>query len=87
MLKIKDNVDLKELEKFGLESMIFDAADNDFALKYKWVYTDKKCLYSTDKEDTINELDIMEDREIRSSFNIELLYDLIEAGLIEKVRE
>lgn len=84
MLKIKDNIDLKELEKFGLKSMIF--GDGDFALKYKWVYTDKKCLYSTDEEDTIRELDIMEDREIRSSFDVDLLYDLIQAGLVEKAR-
>lgn len=85
MLRIKDNVDLKELEKFGLESMVFE--NGDFLRKYKWVYTDKKCLYSTNEEDMIDELDIMEDREIRSSFNVDLLYDLIEAGLVEKVRE
>ena len=84
MLKIKDNVDLKELEKFKeLKCMI--PKENEFHLKYENVYTDKKCLYSTDSEDTFCEIDIMEDREIRTDCYLELMYDLIKADLVEKV--
>ena len=59
--------------------------EDGFHLKYENTYIDKKCLYSTDSEDTYCEIDIMEDGEIRSSCHIELMYDLIKAGLVEKV--
>lgn len=84
MLKIKDNINLKELEKF------------DF------VYKENKKLPHNSTWDWNNMLEIKENKEqiyIRA-FNkreitvystcgiaIDKLYDLIQAGLVEKVEE
>ena len=75
MLKIKDNVDLKELEKFGFK---------------KKTYLDSKCLVL---ESTINEVhnyqDILFELPSRRlgfcNWGYDILYDLIQAGLVEKV--
>ena len=75
MLKIKDNVDLKELEKFG-----FDCQDED----YLWneeanisidLFNDlrKIYVYGTDSEEEYQDLNV--------------LYDLIKANLVEKVED
>ena len=73
MLKIKDNIDLKELEKFGF---IF------------YHYVDKHDYYVfPDSKDT--ELSVfIETRQIYAESylnNLDKLYDLIQAGLVEKV--
>lgn len=77
MLKIKDNIDLKELEKFGfLRVYIVDC--------WAWTNRFKKGEYY---EEYINIYE--RDRDIQCSA-IELLgtlYDLIEAGIVEKVDE
>lgn len=77
MLKIKDNVDLKELEKYG------------FGRKYiidSWAYTiDYQERFYTESL-TIWEVD----RSIQISHAIKLLpilYDLIKADLVEKVED
>ena len=77
MLKIKDNVDLKELEKFGFK---------------KKTYFDGKCLVL---ESIINEHNDYQDIifELPSkklafcNWAYDILYDLIQAGLVEKVVE
>lgn len=76
MLKIKDNVDLKELEKFGFEEKgggfvygddqeccLYVEADRNIG-----VYCVTTCI-DTDVEDYI----------------LNKLFDLIQAGLVEKV--
>ena len=76
MLKIKDNVDLKELEKFGF-----------------WQWENIWGIYT--KKDIIPDIESMDiflyeyDREIifREDSNLNVLYDLIQAGLVEKVGE
>lgn len=73
MLKIKDNVDLKELEKFGakisnIPPRTYDLSDSDM---YVWEDTREIAFefsYGTDIDK-----------------NLELLFDLIQAGLVEKV--
>jgi hypothetical protein len=70
MLKIKDNVDLKELEKFGF--------------RY-----DKDCLY---KQLDYGHIFINNYRNVciyneKSNFQLDTLYDLIKADLVEKVEE
>lgn len=62
MLKIKDNIDLKELEKFG-----FELKTDDF----KKLVTEGLTIWVID-------------REIWGT-NLDLLFDLIQAGLVEKV--
>lgn len=75
MLKIKDDVDLKELEKFG----------------FKWdEYYTEYYIFSKNKDEKVS---VTEDRRILiedfSGFSIveylDVLFDLIQAGLVEKV--
>ena len=75
MLKIKDNVDLKELEKFGFKE------HED----YKDTLTDGKLhieLY-----DSIYNVPNTRKIYALSSGYLDSLYDLIQAGLVEKVEE
>ena len=78
MLKIKNNIDLKELEKFGFEySGCFD--------KYTAGYTNRELWLSIDcitKEIKMNEP--FRDNDEKEN-NIDVNFDLIQAGLIEKV--
>ena len=82
MLKIKDNVDLKELEKFGFE--------ND---GYNYYYD-----FIPYNEDTSNGQYVLVDIKTRKIYldyidldyfdkSVELLYDLIKADMVEKVEE
>ena len=80
MLKIKDNVDLKELEKFG-----FQISKRDYAEIYKIkLKTSGNSSYLTimpiSREIKIN---------TESTFiqDLSILYDLIKSGLVEKVEE
>lgn len=78
MLKIKDNVDLKELEKFGFKYIEWRNA-------YVGGYTNRELWLSVDcvtKEIKMNEP--FRDNDEREN-NIEILYDLIKADLVEKV--
>ena len=73
MLKIRDDVDLKELEKYGL-----------YKEKVYWgyVYTDKNIDINT-KDRTIDTWDYLECTDL-DEYN-DILYDLIKDGLVEKV--
>ena len=86
MLKIKNNVDLKELEKFGFEK------DNDCLGEPYYFY------YSFTRPDCKSEMTytIYEDNrkiilyaDIIANLNVGVnkLYDLIQAGLVEKIGE
>ncbi len=74
MLKIKDNVDLKELEKFG------------FKLNY-----DEEYEIRIEKNNVFTIIVIKHDNTVYIQSNsyvikeLDLLFDLIKAGLIEKV--
>lgn len=72
MLKIKSNVNLKELEKYGLYKT--KAYRN-------YVYTDKNI--SVEKNRTINTWDYLECTDL-DEYN-DTLYDLIKDDLVEKV--
>ena len=84
MLKIKNSVDLKELEKFNFE---YDE-DNDY-----WFY------YGFTRADSNSEIRIYIDIENNRSISTGIdryadpfkvhdkIYDLIQAGLVEKVDE
>ena len=84
MLKIKDNVDLKELEKYGFEyqKMMYGRE------RY---YEPMTCIDVTVKNTT--EASSLKLRQvIVNAYNVndevyELLYDLIKDGLVEKVEE
>lgn len=77
MLKIKNNVNLKELEKFGFQF------DDNIGV---WLYLDKSLLCKTYIK--INSWN--RKIQIKIAFNCfelvpSVLYDLIQAGLVEKV--
>ena len=82
MLKIKDNIDLKELEKFGFEE--YEEEET-----YFW--------YGFTKPSSNSEIYIhvnIKSRIITTGFDMyvaqdkihDKIYDLIEAGLVEKVK-
>ena len=95
MLKIKDNVDLKELEKFGLKL--------DYEVNHDTgeVYIDN--IYKLRNEDSLNytirfirneyKTKIMKRKKIFyilyhiEATHIDIIYDLIQADLVEKVEE
>ena len=79
MLKIKDNVDLKELEKYGFENI---TRESFIAKHYCYV-----------SECGTNTFRILVKNNRTLSFNcptnkvLNTLYDLIQAGLVEKAEE
>lgn len=86
MLKIKDNVDLKELEKFGFLKCC------DFANTYQennygfYVFNDS--FYIDFQNDNYHKLgSISFAYEPINTENIDKLYDLIKADLVEKIEE
>ena len=103
MLKIKDNIDLKELEKYGLKPK-YDEYTGEIITyysqsKYDFKNAVERILHFNKKE---NKFLIFHKRDnfmlddyafIRSSYgrnnscNFDLLYDLIKADLVEKIGE
>ena len=85
MLKIKDNVDLKELEKYGFK-MYEDYYDEKGNLKY---YFAGQNLYLFENENEQgNFLRTFTDLECGfSMIDVDILYDLIKADLVEKVED
>ena len=104
MLKIKDNIDLKELEKFGFKKY-YEIRENSPKGKKEYnlsTYKEWGYMYN----DTINTIEIVEKREnshwvhrniereiyvYESDWEmgvsmpaIEVIFDLIQAGLVEK---
>lgn len=81
MLKIKDNVDLKELKKYGFESFINGCGTYGYSLKTTYGY------YTIVEKDAEHLGIKVWERRIPTGINQELLYDLIKDGLVEKVEE
>ena len=78
MLKIIDNISLKELTKYGFERPLYVK---------QYIKVVKNSRYT--EEDTIYEVDIPS-RKIRvwgKKINLDLLFDLQKDGLVEKVDE
>lgn len=71
MLKIKDDVDLKELEKFG-----FKNEDTIYCLNN--VFNNYMIMVGKDNKIISSRLDTSAD---------DIFFDLIKAGLVEKVEE
>ena len=85
MLKIKDNFDLKELEKFG-----FEYHKDRYQEKNQYIYkVPVNILMQSSPYKIVLSVNIFT-RELKISANwkaYDLLYDLIEKGLVEKVVE
>lgn len=95
MLKIKDNVDLKKLEKFGFEEQMantyYKIEKNDdlrfeSGILVNPYYGDlngtREIVYYTNSIE--NDIQLEED-DLDMTSNIDTLYDLIKADLVEKV--
>jgi len=82
MLKLKDNVDLKELEKFGFEEY---KEHDGYVYDIIPYIKDKQYSYIEIFNETrrISCLEYVEDEYVQIA--IEKLFDLIKAGLVEKV--
>ena len=83
MLKIKDNIDLKKLEKFGFKYIVE---------KYKsYIYINKfieiDIFLDLENECENKVLFMLTSQYNRNYANLDILYDLIQAGLVEKVKE
>ena len=80
MLKIKDNVDLKELEKYGMRYTPKDEEDNKEWLDFPDICGTLDFCYFDENKYLIDECGILlEDKDL------ETLYDLIKNDLVEKV--
>lgn len=82
MLKIKDNVDLKELEKYGFKNVSYKnyvyKPKVDIDLNEIWVDGDTKKIHIIDCDSDVGYI---------VDENLDKLFELIQAGLVEKVSE
>ena len=77
MLKIRDEIDLKELKKYGFEYFINGCGTYGYSLK-------TSCGFYTIVEKDKENLCKIWERRIPNGINQELLYDLIKDGLVIK---
>ena len=87
MLKIKDNVDLKELEKYD-----FCEYEEPITIDEKKILYDNYCykdfyLYITEDRFIYGEVCDYIRGMVMGNENFDTLYDLIKADLVEKVEE
>lgn len=96
MLKIKNNVDLKELEKFGFKPKYDENTGNICAYEKKILKNEYEGLLVTLQETKsririfrryTKKITIWVIQKYNDYFDIDTLYDLIQAGLVEKVEE
>ena len=78
MLKIKADIDLKELEKFGF---VFNRVGNRWKQNL-FVFA----VFSKNYKKTMH-IKIGKDITVYNSKGLDILFDLIQAGLVEKVEE
>lgn len=101
MLKIKDSVDLKELEKFGFEPHYFE--NKELEIKKQIISYSKKttdyeyrnslgniiCKYDGGLEVFVSDrsINLITEHYVGENgrFELDLLYDLIKANLVEKI--
>lgn len=86
MLKIKDNVDLKELEKYGF---VFEKAHGLINERYVYYDEDEQTVEIATNDKTIFVEDISGSYTFGAIVDnaLSVLYDLIKADLVEKVSE
>jgi oligoribonuclease NrnB/cAMP/cGMP phosphodiesterase (DHH superfamily) len=88
MLKIKDNVDLKELEKFGLEKdNEYIKIDGDLIIYSKYCWKDMYLYITENRIIYAEQCDYIKGQVLGGNENFDTLYDLIKADLVEKVSD
>lgn len=83
MLKIKDNVNLKELEKFGFKK----EKEEEVYTYYDYLGIDADCKINMYVSGETREIATEIDEYVNSYEMHDEMYDLITAGLVEKVEE
>ena len=86
MLKIKDNVELKELEKFGFKYVEDKSYKGDFSYCEKLIGGNIILGVSEPSKVIYSNITITLTTYIFSD-GLDVLFDLIQAGLVEKVKE
>lgn len=87
MLKIKDNVDLKELEKFGFLKNVYGDLEKEIKIKDFPMFKNVKHIsIRIDYTEHIGRIGIIiEGQPYCFDNELEILYDLIKADLVEKI--
>ena len=101
MLKIKDGIDLKELEKFGFEPQYFENKNlgiEKSIISYTKKTTDYEyrnslgniiCKYDGGLEVFVSDrsINLITEHYVGNNgrFELDLIYDLIQAGFVEKI--
>jgi hypothetical protein len=80
MLKIKDNIDLKELERYGFK---YEYNDVGYNPKYEW-YEINNSMHIDISNQFKNSRIIQIYNDYNSKFDESVLYDLIIAEMVEK---
>ena len=82
MLKIRDNIDLKELEKFGFK---FHNKQRNQYEHYSVVSVVKDCIFTK----ALLIVVYCDNRQIKifDTMGQDILFDLIQAGLVEKMED
>lgn len=85
MLKIKDNVDLKELEKYDFCEYEEDTKIDGIPILYdKYCYKDFYIYITKDRKIYGGQCDYIKGN-VLGNENFDTLYDLIKDGLVEKI--
>ena len=88
MLRIKKEVDLKELEKFGFQKDEYGDYFKDCKIKLASLFNNTtKVSIMIDLTSHIGRIGFVCDGKYCLDYELDLLYDLIDAGLVEKVEE
>ena len=90
MLRIRDDVDIKELEKFGFEPRYDEETGeiSHYVIPYRNCFEirkKKKIRFRVSKHGGTTWL--FDNYGITNPDKLDVLYDLIQAGLVEKVRK
>ena len=86
MLKIKDNIELKELEKFGFKYTEDKSSKGDFSYCEKLI-GDNVILGVTEPGRVIYSNITLSETTYIFSDGFDVIFDLIQAGLVDKVKE
>ena len=85
MLRIKDNVDLKELEKFGLKKDNWGDYCKDLEIKSQFEFKVTIFTIMIDNTKHIGRIGYVTNGKYCLDNELDILYDLIQADLVEKV--
>ena len=89
MLKIKDNIDLEELEKFSFDYCDEFEVDDAIYIKEIQSFDNGSIKIIIDENSRFIEIMSFSDEPRHSSIlqNLDILYDIIKADMVEKVVE